>query len=124
MLRFDVYAHETHGYEAVKRGFSWPAFLLGIFWAFYKKLWLAGSIYLLVILLLALPGDDLSSGGLGPIYDFVGFGISLFVGIAGNGWRRQLLTQQGYRFVDAIEARSPQAAIEALVRPGQGGATA
>ena len=123
MSRFDVYVHPAHGYEAVKHGFSWPAFFFGVIWAFYKKLWLVGTVYLLAIVLLALPADDLESGSVTTLYDFVGFAISLLVGVTGNGWRRQALPQQGYRFVDAVEAHSPREAVEALLDPRRPGVT-
>lgn len=39
MRTFRVYAHPTRGSEAVKVGFSWPAFWFGGFWMLAKKLW-------------------------------------------------------------------------------------
>jgi len=32
MKRFNVYKHPTLGTDAVKIGFSWPAFFFGLFW--------------------------------------------------------------------------------------------
>lgn len=117
MPTYDVYAHQDLGHQAVKRGFSWPAFLFGMFWAFYKKLWLVGAVYLLIMLLFAMSIGDGSDGGLAVLHNFVSFGISLFVGAAGNGWWRDALGEQGYRHVRAVEARGPRAAIESVFGP-------
>jgi hypothetical protein len=122
MIRFDVYAHPQSGYEAVKRGFSWPAFLFGIFWAFHKRLWWAAGLYLLFMIALGVSSAEEEPGSLTAFYDFVGFGISLFVGASGNGWRRQALEQWGYRHIDEIEASSPKAAVKLIFSPDRGGA--
>jgi len=39
MRTFNVYKHPTQGFEAVKVGFSSPAFFFGIIWMMVKKLW-------------------------------------------------------------------------------------
>ena len=122
MLTFDVYAHQSLGFQAVKRGFSWPAFIFGMFWALYKRLWLVAAVYLLISLLFAMNNRETQAGGLATIDNWIGFGISLFVGAAGNGWWRQALLEQGYSHVRAVVAASPKAAIERLYGE-QGGAT-
>jgi hypothetical protein len=116
MTTFDVFVHQGEGYEAVKRGFSWPAFLFGVFWAFYKKLWLHGSVYLALMLAVALSGGGAEGDGLVALYDLIGFAISLFVGATGNGWRRQALLAQGYRHIDRVVAPGPEEAIQGLFR--------
>jgi len=117
MPTYDVYTHQELGYQAVKRGFSWPAFVFGMFWAFYKKLWLVGAVYLLIALLFSISIRDDGEGGLAALYNFVSFAISLFVGAAGNGWWRDALGEQGYRHTRAVEALTPRAAIESVFGP-------
>ena len=52
MKTFNVYKHPTQGIEAVKIGFSWPAFFFGIIWMLVKKLWgLAGAWFAVYIVL-------------------------------------------------------------------------
>ena len=116
MLLFDVYVHPVHGHTAVKHGFSWPAFLFGIFWACHKRLWAVVVGYLCVIIALSSSGgtQQTDSGGLSTLYDLLGFGVSLFVGAAGNGWCRLSLERQGYRAVDTVRASSAPEAIELL----------
>ena len=40
MKTFEVYQHPTQSSEAVKEGFSWPAFFFGPAWLLFKQLWL------------------------------------------------------------------------------------
>jgi hypothetical protein len=39
MRTFDVYSHPSHGYIAIKQGFSWPALFFSWLWAFIKRMW-------------------------------------------------------------------------------------
>ena len=39
MKTFQVYKHPIAGIEAIKVGFSFPAFFFGWIWMFIKKLW-------------------------------------------------------------------------------------
>jgi len=120
MLLFDVYVHPAQGYAAVKRGFSWPAFLFGIFWAGHRRLWSVVVAYLGVIVALSIGSPSSpSGGGLTTLYDMLGFGVSLFVGASGNGWCRRALERSGYRFVDSVRARSSHDAVDVLYGHGR-----
>src|SRR3989337_3893601 len=48
MKTFDLYRHPTLGYEAVKRGFSWPGFFITPLWALSKRMWLGGALLLVI----------------------------------------------------------------------------
>ena len=52
MKKFDIYFHKSHGYKAVKKGFSWPGLFLTWAWAFYYRLWGYALGYLAVSLFL------------------------------------------------------------------------
>jgi len=43
---FNIYHHPIHGYEAVKVGFSWPAFFFAFIWMLLKRLWLHAAVYM------------------------------------------------------------------------------
>ena len=58
MKAFAVYQHPTHGFEAVKRGFSWPAFFFGVIWMLIKKLWLLAISWLGLYVVLVLVEAD------------------------------------------------------------------
>ena len=49
MKQFNVYSHPVLGPQAVKQGFSWPAFFFTWIWAFVCKLWVPGSIMLVIL---------------------------------------------------------------------------
>jgi hypothetical protein len=49
---FKIYENPFGDQEAVKQGWSWPAFIFGGFWALWKNLWLIGSITVTVYLIL------------------------------------------------------------------------
>lgn len=111
MTRFDVFAHAAERYEAVKIGFSWPAFFFTLFWAFFKRLWRHAIIALSFIVLLAIvPGFEefeqrsFGNGGLGLI-------LGLLFGFKGNEWRRRRLEVLGWRLVASVEADNPSQAI-------------
>ena len=46
MKTFQIYKHPISDIEAIKVGFSFPAFFFGWIWMFLKKLWVLGCIYL------------------------------------------------------------------------------
>jgi hypothetical protein len=66
MKTFNVFKHPDKGFEAVKVGFSWPAFFFGILWMIAKKLWaLAGLYFILTIVCSFFDAvvDQLEAGG-------------------------------------------------------------
>ena len=115
-LEFDVFEHASGRYEAVKHGFSWPAFFFTFVWAFVKRLWLLGVVVLgLAVAAAFAPGFQefvqrvFGDGGLGLV-------ISLILGFKGNEWKRQHLIERGWRHVTVVEATHPQNAIEEAKR--------
>ena len=51
--RYSILQHPTLGLEAVKNGWSWPAFLFTWIWAFVKRLFLIGWLVLLLVMVLS-----------------------------------------------------------------------
>ncbi len=45
MKTFNIYKHKIIGFEAVKVGFSWPAFIFGFYWMLVKKLWAKAGLW-------------------------------------------------------------------------------
>jgi hypothetical protein len=109
MKRFDVFEHETEGREAVKDGFSWPAFFFKWIWAFVKGLPGRGLMFLVAVGVAAFL-DSALGGHRVPFLTELGF--SLWVGFEGNEWRRKALYAKGYRWVGTVEAESPGEALE------------
>jgi len=111
MKTFNVYKHPTQGIEAVKVGFSWPAFFFGTIWMLVKKLWgLAGAFFAayIVLLLIEKVTDQSGEGGLllAAGY-FTGWLVPAF---KGNKWREENLSKRGYEQLTTVQAETPDAA--------------
>lgn len=102
MKQYAVFQHPTSGYEAVKNGWSWPAFFFTWIWAFVKRLWLVGVIvFLFGILASSIPEAWL----VGELI------ISIVMGVKGNELRVKRLSDSGYEQVATVEARTPDHAL-------------
>ena len=63
MKVYNIYHHENlNKFLAIKQGFSWTGFLLGLFWTVYNKLWLQSFVYLVYAIL------SIKVGGIMYIY--------------------------------------------------------
>jgi len=62
MNQYNIYTNPQREMEAVKQGWSWPAFFYGCIWAFIKGMWGLGIgafiTYAMVCLLAELAGTD------------------------------------------------------------------
>lgn len=124
MRKFNVYTHPIQGYEAVKIGFSWPAFFFGLFWMLVKKLWVfAGlwfSIYVICSLVETIADKTMEEGEqalVNLVLLVVYFALWLIPSFKGNEWRDKNLSKRGYTFLSTIQAETPDAAIAQLVKP-------
>jgi len=119
MKTFDVYKHPTQGYQAVKQGFGWPAFIFTIIWAFVKKMWGLGLAFLGVIFLLTLvetafEQEGSQAGVLVMLLAQLAFYI--VVGVKGNDWRRGNLVKRGFERLNTVEAETLDAAIGSVAK--------
>jgi hypothetical protein len=118
MKTFHVYGHPAQRYEAVKQGFSWPAFFFNIFWALVKKMWGIFSLFLGISILLGLAftgGSDAEAvTGVGNVVLMVIFGAK------GNDWRKRKLVKHGFEKLDIVEAKTKDAAIALAVKQRDG----
>ncbi len=104
MKQFLILRHPDLDLEAVKKGWSWPAFFFTWIWAFVKRLWLIGVIVLLFgILASSIPEAWL----VGELL------ISIVMGAKGNELRVKRLQETGYEKVATVEARTPDGALAA-----------
>lgn len=115
MKTFKIYQHPIRGYEAIKVGWSWPAFFLPFVWLCVKKLWEFAGYWLflgvgVVIFERAIPEEP--ETGLGIILSLIGllFAMWLIPPWKGNNWLMKNLMKQGYMFIKEIEAENPDAA--------------
>jgi len=124
MKTFVIYRHPTQGYEAVKVGFSWPAFFFGLIWMLVKKLWSYAGIWFLVYIALSvietLADQASSAPGLQAIgyFGLAGgyFALWLIPAFRGNTWRVSNLQNNGYVLLKEIPAPTPKAAIAGVAK--------
>jgi hypothetical protein len=121
---FNVYKHPIHGFDAVKVGFSWPAFSFGFFWMFTKKLWTLGVLwvvlYIVAEMLLSAPvavSSGLTQGILFAISLVVYLALWLVPAYKGNEWLERHLIRRGYQKVRSMQTHTVDSAIaEAITR--------
>jgi len=120
MKTFDVYKHPVQGYQAVKVGFSWPAFFFTWIWAFIKKLWGYGLAFIGVIFIFLVVETAFTQGGnFGGtlIMLLLQFGLFVLFGVKGNDWRNKDLKKRGYEHVQTLRAETPDAAVASVTKP-------
>jgi hypothetical protein len=90
--------------EFVREGFSWPAFLLTFFWAFYHKLWISGLAMLAFTFFSVWmqKSDMLSEESCSVVI----LAFHLIVGLHANDWLRTGLKHRGYLLSDISTGNS------------------
>ena len=117
MKVYQVFKHPEKGYQAVKRGFSWPGFFLSWIWALSRQLWL--EAILLFFFFAAWSGIEFGVAWGGRSFSIVlGLLYLLFVGIKGNSWRARNLEARGFAWLGAIQARDVQDACAKVAAAG------
>ncbi|OCG02282.1 DUF2628 domain-containing protein [Gilliamella sp. wkB112] len=126
MNSYKVFQHPDGRIEAVKLGWSWPAFFFGIIWAIIKRLWgLVGILCGIAVLLffISMTFDPISNTGYYSesqiqaavaselLFNLITLVISIILGQKGNKIRETNLTQRGYQLIHTVEAENPDKAI-------------
>lgn len=113
MRIFAVYYHPVRGYEAVKNGFAWPGFFFTWIWAFAKGLHgiAIGLLFVSALshaLMISREMILILTGIMGVLV------VALIVGFKGNRWTEKSLARKGYRLMEILRERSPDAAISKI----------
>ena len=123
MKPFNVYKHPTLGFEAVKVGFSWPAFSLGLIWMVGKRLWGFAGLWFgttLVCVLIEAVTDKSQTGveqaGIYLLLVAAYLALWLIPPFKGNKWLEASLSNRGYNLVSTVQADTPDAAIAQLAK--------
>jgi hypothetical protein len=86
----------------VCEGFSWGAFLFTALWALWRRMWLAAFLIVLGGLVL---DSVVELAGLDPVSEAVlSLAYSLYIGFAGNDWRRRSLARRGFEEIAVVGA--------------------
>lgn len=107
MKDYKIFRHPQSPIEAVKQGWSWPAFFFTCFWAMFKKMWGLGLGALVAIVVVGLIVDAIA----GKFSSVFGIIVGCFFASSGNKWRESNLLSRGYDIVDTVKASNPEGAI-------------
>ncbi len=114
---YDIYEHPELGMRAVRRGFSWAAFLLPTVWAVRKELgWT--TLALFVLTTAAFDLARMSAESAHPVMQVVVLAgllvlVGLKPGIEGYVWQARSLETRGFRHVRTVAAATARAALAA-----------
>lgn len=118
MYVFDIYRHPRYGYEAVRRGFSWSAFLVPSVWAVRRGLgWM--TVVLVVTTTLMFDIAQVASIWIQhPLIQLILLGLLVILfglrpGFSGYRWHARALQDDDFKFTCTVIADSRRQAIRA-----------
>jgi len=118
MRVFDIYQHPKYGKQAVRRGFSWLAFLAPSVWAVRRGL---GLVTVMLVVTTTLMFDIAQLAGSwvsGPVAQLlllvvlvIAFGLK--PGFDGYRWHARVLEEEKFSFKCTVAAESRRQALKA-----------
>jgi hypothetical protein len=118
MRVFDIYQHPKYGKQAVRRGFSWLAFLAPSVWAVRRGL---GLVTVMLVVTTTLMFDIAQLAGSwvsGPVAQLlllivlvIAFGLK--PGFNGYRWHARVLEEEKFSFKCTVAAESHRKALQA-----------
>ena len=93
----------------ISEGFSWGAFLLGVIWTLWHRLWIESAALLALFLAVGVITDFIALSE--PIEAAILLAIRVLIGCSGNDWRRESLHQRGYRDGGVVVGRGGEDAL-------------
>jgi hypothetical protein len=118
MKTFRILTAEGKPPIATKKGFCWPAFFFGVFWALYKRFWpAAGVLLVLTVVLRALPRmiDFPQLPGMRFVLLTLFVALMVVVGFYANILLTTYLVTRGYKVTSEVNANSESDAFDAVV---------
>jgi hypothetical protein len=118
MRVFDIYQHPKYGKQAVRRGFSWLAFLAPSVWAVRRGL---GLVTVMLVVTTTLMFDIAQLAGSwvsGPVAQLALLIVLVIVfglkpGFNGYRWHARVLEEEKFSFKCTVAAESRRKAIKA-----------
>ncbi len=114
MKQYQIYVHPEGNYEAVKQGWSWPAFFFSSIWAIVERLWIPVAVYYLAMIVfvwtfmyLEIPIED------GQAFTFI---ASAIFGINASIWKGKNLMKRGYELKKTVTSSDSEHAIRVYVK--------
>jgi len=120
MKQYTIFANPLGQYEAVKQGWSWPAFFFGWIWALVKKMWGIGAAVLggMIVFSFFTAVSNSSEGGV-ALLNVISIVINAVFGFNGNKWRENHLPTRGYERLGTVAASTPEGAVAAYIKEHQ-----
>jgi hypothetical protein len=118
MNQYKIFKHPGGKIEAIKEGWSWPAFFFNSIWALVKKMWVLGGILCAVFFILGwISGvvNTRSGRAINALIWIGNFAVSVVFGLNGNSWRETNLESRGYKFKTTVIAATPEGAIAVFI---------
>lgn len=94
----------------IREGFSWGAFILGIIWTLWHRLWIESAALLALFLAMDIIVDFISLSE--QVETIVMVGIAVLIGCNGNDWRRASLRQRGYHEAGVVVGPGAEEALQ------------
>jgi peptidoglycan/LPS O-acetylase OafA/YrhL len=122
MNQYKIFEHPSGAIEAVKQGWSWPAFSFGFIWAMVKKMWQLSIGVVLAFIAIGFTIGVTGSVQWGDaIVNGIGVTANLIFGVHGNGWREKNLLSRGYQQKQAVTAPNPKSAVALYLKGAAAG---
>ena len=123
MNTYRIFTHPTRPPRAVPQGWSWPACVFSVIWAFGNGLWAQGTAGLIALFTLGYVSAAYGAGSqnedLGRLAGYLAaIVVSVLFGIKGNGWLASSLEARGYLPAGSIAASGPATAVAAYLMSG------
>jgi hypothetical protein len=112
MKQYKIFKHPSGATEAVKQGWSWPAFLFSFLWAMVKKMWAIGiGLFILSAIFISMAGKEAHI-----LINGISVVVSVIFGIYGNSWREKNLESRGYEMKGTVTAAKPEEALAMFIK--------
>ncbi|MBO1109425.1 DUF2628 domain-containing protein [Plesiomonas shigelloides] len=112
MKQYKIFRNASGQVEAVKQGWSWPAFFFSVIWAIAKRLWIIAIWAILIVMaigtFLSLNVDYEYSY---QITNIISLLVYVVFGVYGNRWREKHLLTRGFKHVETLTAANPAGAV-------------
>lgn len=125
LRKYKIFRHPNGQLEAVKQGWSWPAFFFSGVWLLVKKIWSLGLIVCFFYLILTVmeAGFAGPEEGAGMAIQFLGILVQLVIGVilgmSGQTLREKNLLSRGFELTKTVAASNPERALSRYLKAHQ-----
>lgn len=110
MKHYKIFEHPAGNIEAVKLGWSWPAFFFDVIWALFKRMWWLGGGVLVALVFVEFLLSESEDEELYELVILAGIVLRAVFGLNGNRWRENNLQSRGYDYKETHTAANPDGA--------------